>query len=213
MDQNVQWFYEKRAESVIAVLKKNRMEGIYLADPAQVVPTVMSLIPHEATVGMGGSMTMMETGVVEALRQGPVWLIDRYESGISPAETMARLKRGLTADVFISGVNAVTEDGELVFVDATCNRVAPVLFGPDKVILIAGCNKIVPNLAYAQRRIRHFVAPTNAKRIGRKTPCALTGQCEDCASPERICNATVVIHKQALPERMVVILVGAELGY
>lgn len=213
MDQNVQWFYEKRAESVIEVLKKNRMQGIYLADAAQVAPTVLSLIPQGASVAMGGSMTMVETGVVEALRQGPLRLIDRYEPGISPAETMARLKQGLGADVFVSGVNAVTEEGELVFVDATCNRVAPILFGPDKVILIAGCNKIVPNLAYAQERIRHFVAPTNARRIGRKTPCAISGHCEDCSSPERICNATVVIHKQARPERLTVILVGTELGY
>ncbi len=213
MDQNVQWFYEKRAESVIEVLKKNRMQGIYLADAAQVAPTVLSLIPQGASVAMGGSMTMVETGVVEALRQGHLRLIDRYEPGISPAETMARLKQGLGADVFVSGVNAVTEEGELVFVDATCNRVAPILFGPDKVILIAGCNKIVPNLAYAQERIRHFVAPTNARRIGRKTPCAVSGHCEDCSSPERICNATVVIHKQARPERLTVILVGTELGY
>jgi L-lactate utilization protein LutB len=124
-----------------------------------------------------------------------------------------RFRAGLTADVFVSGVNAITEQGELVFVDATCNRVAGVLFGPAKVIIVAGCNKIVPNLAYAQERIRHFVAPTNAKRLNRKTPCAVTGQCEDCNSPERICNATVVIHKQANPERLHVVLAGAELGY
>jgi hypothetical protein len=213
MDQNVQWFYQKRAESVIEALKKNRMEGMYLAEAGQVADAVMSLIPQGATVGMGGSMTMVETGVLEALRQGPVQLIDRYQPGISPAETMARLKQGLIADVFVSGVNAITEEGELVFVDATCNRVAPILFGPDKVILIAGCNKIVPNLAFAQERIRHFTAPTNAHRIGRKTPCAVSGHCEDCSSPERICNATVVIHKQARPERLKMILVGAELGY
>lgn len=213
MDQNVKWFYQKRAESVIESLKANRMNGLYVDDPAQVAATVMSYIPADSTVAMGGSVTMTETGVVEALRQGPVQLIDRYEPGISPQETMARLKQGLTAQVFVSGVNAVTEEGELVFVDATCNRVAPILFGPDKVILIAGCNKIVPNLAYAQERIRHFVAPTNARRIGRKTPCAVSGHCEDCSSPERICNATVVIHKQARAERLLVILVGAELGY
>lgn len=213
MDQNVKWFYQKRAESVIESLKANRMSGLYVDDPAQVPATVMSHIPEGSTVAMGGSVTMMETGVVQALRQGPVRLIDRYEPGISPQETMARLKQGLTAQVLVSGVNAVTEEGELVFVDATCNRVAPILFGPDKVILVAGCNKIVPNLAYAQERIRHFVAPTNARRIGRKTPCAVSGHCEDCSSPERICNATVVIHKQARAERLLVILVGAELGY
>ncbi|MBI4797488.1 MAG: lactate utilization protein [Desulfarculus sp.] len=213
MDPNVKWFYQKRAESVIESLKANRMNGVYVDDPSQVAATVMSYIPEGSTVAMGGSVTMMETGVVEALRQGPVQLIDRYQPGISPQETMARLKLGLSAQVFVSGVNAVTEEGELVFVDATCNRVAPILFGPDKVILIAGCNKIVPNLAHAQERIRHFVAPTNARRIGRKTPCAVSGHCEDCSSPERICNATVVIHKQARPERLSVVLVGANLGY
>lgn len=213
MDQNVKWFYQQRAQSVIEFLQANRMDGMYLDDPAQVVPTVMSLIPEGATVGLGGSMTLVETGVLEALRQGPLQLFDRYAPGLSPEETMSCLKASITAQVFVSGVNAVTEEGELVFVDATCNRVAPILFGPDKVILIAGCNKIVPNLAYAQERIRHFTAPANAHRIGRKTPCAATGHCEDCSSPERICNATVVIHKQARKDRLLVILVGAELGY
>ncbi|MFZ5587482.1 MAG: lactate utilization protein [Thermodesulfobacteriota bacterium] len=213
MEANIAWFYQRRAESVIEALKKNRMNASFVADPAQVAATVMAMIPANASVAMGGSITMFQTGVVEALRQGPVRLIDRYEPGIPGEEVMARLKRGLTADVIVSGVNAVTEQGELVFVDATCNRVAPILFGPDKVILIAGCNKIVPNLAYAQERIRHFVAPTNAHRLGRKTPCAATGHCEDCASPDRICNATVVVHKQANPNRLHLILVGGELGY
>jgi hypothetical protein len=213
MEANIAWFYQRRAESVIEALKKNRMNASFVADPAQVAAMVMEMIPANASVAMGGSITMFQTGVVDALRQGPVRLIDRYEPGIPGEEVMARLKRGLTADVIVSGVNAVTEQGELVFVDATCNRVAPILFGPDKVILIAGCNKIVPNLAYAQERIRHFVAPTNAHRLGRKTPCATTGHCDDCASPDRICNATVVIHKQANPNRLHLILVGGELGY
>ncbi len=212
MDQNVRWFYEKRAESVIEALRKNRMNGQYLADKSQVVGAVMALIPAGATVAMGGSMTIFQTGVVEALRSGPVKLIDRFEAGISPEETAARLKAGLHADVFLAGVNAVTEQGELVFVDASGTRVAPILFGPSKVILVSGCNKICPNLAHAQERIRHFAAPANAYRLGRKTPCAVTGHCEDCASPERICNATVVIHKQANPQRLHLLLVGEELG-
>jgi hypothetical protein len=139
-------------------------------------------------------------------------LVDRFAPALSPEETLARLREGLTAEVMVSGVNAVTEQGELVFVDASCTRVAPILYGPAKVILVAGGNKIVPNLAYAQERIRHFVAPANAKRLGKKTPCAETGQCADCSSPERICNATVVIHKQANPERLHLILLGADLG-
>ena len=170
------------------------------------------MIPPDSSVALGGSMTLFETGVVQALRGAPLDLIDRFAKDLSPEETGARLRQGLHADYFISGVNAVTEQGELVFVDASCTRVAPILYGPKKVILVAGCNKIVPNLANAQERIRHFVAPTNAKRLGRKTPCAQTGQCADCDSPDRICNATVVIHKQADKERLHVMLVGGELG-
>jgi hypothetical protein len=216
MDPNISWFYEKRAQSVIAALKKNRMNGQYLADPSQAAEAVLALIRPGAKVALGGSMTLDEAGVIDALRQahdqGRVKLVDRFAPALSPEETLARLREGLTAEVMVSGVNAVTEQGELVFVDASCTRVAPILYGPAKVILVAGGNKIVPNLAYAQERIRHFVAPANAKRLGKKTPCAETGQCADCSSPERICNATVVIHKQANPERLHLILLGADLG-
>jgi hypothetical protein len=212
MDQNIKWFYETRAQAVLKALKHNRIQGSYAPEPGQVAKEVLALIPPDASVALGGSMTLLETGVIQALRQAPVKLIDRFAKDLSPEETAARLREGLHADYFIAGVNAVTEQGELVFVDASCTRVGPILFGPKKVILVTGCNKIVPNLAYAQERIRHFVAPTNAKRLGRKTPCAQTGQCADCDSPDRICNATVVIHKQADKERMHVILVGAELG-
>jgi hypothetical protein len=161
-------------------------------------------------------VTLFETGVLEALRQahtrGQLKLVDRFAPGLTPEQSKNLLRAALTADVMVSGVNAVTEQGELVFVDASCTRVAPILYGPAKVILVAGGNKIVPNLANAQERIRHFVAPTNARRLGKKTPCAETGQCADCASPERICNATVVIHKQADPKRLHLLLLGADLG-
>ena len=212
MDKNISWFYEKRAQSVIEALKANRMNGYYAPSAAEAAKLALSMIPAGSSVGLGGSMTLFEAGLVEALRQGDYALVDRYEKGISPAETMARLKQGLSADVFLSGVNAITEDGELYFVDATCNRVAATLFGPDKVILVAGCNKIVPDLEAAQSRIVHFVAPANAHRLGRKTPCAETGQCQDCSSPDRICNASVAIHKQANKDRLHVILVGEDMG-
>jgi len=209
MDASVSWFLEKRAQAAIKALEKNRISAEYLADPTKVAGKVMGLIPAGASVATGGSMTLNQTGVMAAVKSfEQVNFIDRWEQGIEPAELKSRLKRGLTADVFLSGVNAVTEQGELVFVDASCTRVAPVLFGPDKVIIVTGCNKIVPDLAYAQQRIRHFVAPANAKRLGRKTPCAEDGRCHDCASPDRICNATVVIHKQAFANRMHVIFVG-----
>ena len=210
MDQSVKWFMEKRAKAVIGALQENRMNASFVQDSSQVADTVMDMIPKGASVAMGGSMTVVQTGVLDALRKGDVNLIDRFEKGLAKEEMVARLHRGLNSDVFISGVNAVTEVGELVFVDASCTRVAPILFGPKKVIIVTGCNKIVPNLAYAQERIRHFVAPANAKRLGKKTPCAETGRCMDCKSPDRICNATVVLHKQADKDRLHVVLIGED---
>lgn len=213
MNEPTQWFWQTRAKAVIEALEKNRMHGSLVEDVSQAPPAVLAMIPKGSSVAMGGSMTLFETGVVDALRASDdLSLIDRFEKDLPPKEVMSRLYAGLTADVFISGVNAVTEEGELVFVDAICNRVAPVLFGPKKVILVTGANKICPNLAYAQERIRHYTAPANAKRLGRKTPCAVTGQCADCDSPERICNATVVIHKQVDKDRLHLVFVGADLG-
>ena len=213
MDASVAWFQQKRAEAVIQALEHNRMSGSFLPEADQAPRAVLDMIPPGSSVALGGSMTVVQTGVLQALRRAErVDLIDRFEKDISQDELGARLRRGLTADVFVSGVNAVTEQGELVFVDASGTRVAPILFGPGKVILLAGANKIVPNLAYAQERIRHFVAPANARRLGRKTPCAETGQCADCSSPDRICNATVVIHKQANKERLHLIILGGSWG-
>jgi len=213
MEECVQWFYEQRAKAVVAALNKNRIQAEYLAEPGQAAQRVLELIAPGSTVALGGSMTLFQAGVVDALRAAPALeLIDRFQPGLSPQQTKERLHRGLGADVFLAGVNALTEQGELVLVDASCTRVGPVLFGPAQVILVTGCNKIVPNLAHAQERIRHFVAPANAKRLGRKTPCAVDGRCHDCDSPDRICNATVVIHKQADPQRMRVILLNQDLG-
>ena len=212
MDPSVRWFMEKRAQAVCQALERNRMTGLYLAEPAQAAEKVLAMIPPGSSVALGGSLTLVESGILEGLRSGDFRLIDRWEPGLSQEELDRRLRLAFTADFFLAGVNAVTEQGELVFVDASCTRVAPILFGPRRVILVSGCNKIVPNLAYAQERIRHFTAPANAKRLGRKTPCTETGRCQDCSSSDRICNATVVIHKQSDPRRLTLVLVGEALG-
>jgi hypothetical protein len=213
MDQNVAWFWQKRSAAVIEKLKKNRMDGVYLAQKEDVAQAVLADIPAGSKVAMGGSMTLFETGLVDALRGADIELIDRYAPGLDHAQMMPILKQGLESDVFVSGVNAVTEYGELVFIDCVCNRVAPILFGPSKVLLIAGANKIVPDVEDGVSRIKYYVAPTNARRLKRKTPCAETGECADCSSPDRICNATVVIHKQAAKGRIKLFLVGDALGY
>lgn len=213
MDQNVKWFYRTRAQAVMEALKKNRIQATLVEEAGQVADQVMAMIPDGVTVATGGSMTLVQAGLMDRLRAADINFIDRLQPGLSPAQSMELMRQGLSADVFLTGVNALTEQGELVYVDGYGNRAAGVLFGPPKVIIVTGCNKIVPNLAYAQERIRHFVAPTNAKRLNRKTPCAATGQCQDCDSPERICNYTVVVHKQDQADRMHVVLVADELGF
>lgn len=213
MDDNVKWFYQTRGRVVVEALQKNRMQASLVDEAEQVAPAVMAMIPAGSSVAMGGSMTMIQTGVLQALRgRDDIELIDRFADGISPEQAMDCFRRGLLADVFITGANAITEKGELVYVDCNGNRVAPILFGPRKVIVISGCNKIVPDLDSAHRRIRYFVAPTNARRLNRPTPCAETGQCQDCSSPQRICNYTAVVHKQVDKERLHVLLVADELG-
>ncbi len=211
MDENIRWFYTRQAERVIRALGPRGINA-ELVEAAQLARRVLELVPKGAVVGMGGSMTLVQTGVLKALREAEVELLDRFREGLSEQEKAELYRRALTADVFISGVNAITVDGELVFVDAYGNRVAPILFGPSRVILLAGCNKIVPDIHAAHQRIRFFVAPTNARRLGRKSPCTTTGRCEDCASPDRICNYTVVIHRQAVKQRMHLFLVPEELG-
>lgn len=213
MDESTKWFYEQKAKATLEALRGNRMSGAYLPGAADVPAHVLGMIPQGAVVAMGGSMTVAQTGLLEALRQAPgLELLDRYAEGLSDVQRADMARRGLTADVFISGVNAVTEAGELLFVDAYGNRVAPILFGPKKVILVTGCNKVCADLETAWHRVRYYTAPANAHRLGRKTPCAKTGRCDDCASPDRICNETAIIHKQADDQRLHVVLVGEDLG-
>jgi len=174
----------------------------------------LELIPQDAVVAMGNSLTIREIGLFEVLTSGSYNVINQFEQGISAEENLARRKAGLTADVYISGTNAITLNGELVNIDGKGNRVAAMLFGPDKVIVIAGVNKVVANLEEAWKKTREKTAPALAKRLGRSTPCAATLTCGNCASPERICRLFTVIAGQ-MPvdrDRMHVILVKEQLG-
>ncbi|HWR10547.1 MAG TPA: lactate utilization protein [Rectinemataceae bacterium] len=173
---------------------------------------LFGLAPEGSTVGLGGSMTLTELGVVEKLRSGPWRLIDRYAAPDWDA-TMAAYREALLADVFITGVNAITRKGELVCTDSSGNRVAAMIFGPTRVIVVAGINKIVEDLDEAFARIR-TIAPLNCRRLGHKTPCAETGICADCMTPQRMCNYTGIIH-DGLKEkdRIHVILLAEALGY
>ncbi len=172
------------------------------------------MIPAGATVARAGSMSLVEMGFWEALAQKPgIKIIDPFTPGLSPEESHALMRQGLLADYFITGANALTMDGKIVNLDATGNRVAALNFGPDKVILAVGLNKVAPDLEAAMARIKQLAAPINAIRLKRETPCAETGRCADCKSPARLCNLWSIIEGHRFENRLHVKLVGEDLGY
>ena len=205
---------ETVARSIIENLAKRRMEGSYAPSAEQARREILAMIPEGASVYRGGSMSTVGLGLWEEVARLPgVKLIDPYEPGLSKEQAFERRRQGLTADILITSTNAITLDGLLVNLDGTGNRVAGMIFGPAKVILAVGLNKIVTDLAAARERIKRYAAPVNARRVGVKTPCALTGVCADCNSAQRICNAWSIIEGQAVPGRIHVKLIGEELGY
>jgi hypothetical protein len=200
---------EKTAEA----LEANNIECIVVGNKAEALVKALSLIPEGAEVGLGGSVTVDQVGLLAKLREGNYVLHDQYAPDIDMAENMERRKQGMMSPYFVTGTNAVTMDGQLVNVDGIGNRVCGQIFGPDKVILIAGTNKIVKNVPAAMDRLQDVAAPTNAKRFNASTPCVETGECIDCDSPARICNIYTVIRRMMFPGRVTLILVKEALGY
>jgi len=212
MEQWQQWFQEKQVERTINALKKNNFEALYVPDSKKAFDEVMKRIPDGATVGIGGSVTLTQLGLQEALSKRKIHLIWPFQQAKSEEERLDLVRKSFASDVFLTGTNAITEDGKLFNVDASGNRVGAMLMGPRKVIVAAGVNKIVNDITSAEKRVKEWTAPQNAKRLGRKTPCAETGVCADCKSPDRICNIYVTLAKKPSRIDMVVILVGENLG-
>ncbi len=216
MDKNQTAWNEKVSGGIIENLKKRRMEGSYAPNAAQARNEILSMIPQGATVYRCASMTTAGIGLWDRVAELPgVTVIDHYRPGLTPEESMELRRQGMLADVMISSVNAITLDGRLVNLDAVGNRVAAMTFGPRKVILVVGMNKVAPDLDSAMARVKHYAATVNALRTGYDIPCASTGLCCDCASPQRICNVWSIIEGQmALNQgRIHVKLVGENLGY
>jgi len=199
-------------QEVIGALKKNQMEAFYAPNREEAVKMVMDRIPPGSKVGYGGSLTLEELGIKGILKQGNYRFVDRERPGVSAEETFELRRQCLLSDVFLSSSNAITRDGKLVNIDAFGNRVAALAFGPSKVIVVAGINKVVEDLDQAFNRIKNYVTPLHTRRRGWKVPCAQTGSCADCRSPERICGFVSIVEFQRDKGRITVILVGEPLG-
>jgi hypothetical protein len=207
--------YKAQAEEIIKNLQKRHMNGYYFEDCAQAVSSIIERIPDGSLVGLGGSLSVIESGLLDALRKKNIRLLDRYREGISKEEVWEMRKKGLLSDVFITGSNAVTLDGKLVNMDGIGNRVAAMIFGPEKVFLLVGMNKVVLTVDDAISRIKTVAAPLDSVKVDIVTPCHKKGFCQDpyCTPPHRICSQLVILEGSMEPGRVNVFLVGTELGY
>ncbi len=197
---------------VLQSLIKNQFEALYVSRREEALKKILSMIPAGASVGYGGSVTLDELGIKEVLKKGNYRFIDRDRPEIS-AEELFRLRReSLLSDVFLCSANAVTKDGKLINIDGIGNRLAALTFGPRKVIVVVGVNKIVEDVDQGLKRIRNHVAPLHARRRGWKVPCANTGTCMDCRSPDRICCTVTITEYQREKGRSTLILVGESWG-
>ena len=213
MDANTKAIYDIKLNKTKEALEKNHFFCRVAATKADALAAVKALLKEGDVVAVGGSMTLFETGVIDLLRNGSYTFLDRYASGLTREQVSAIHVQAFGADVYLTGTNAVTENGELVNVDGAGNRVAAMLYGPKSVIVVAGINKLVPDVDAAYARIRQIAAPANCLRLGMKTPCAVLGHCADCGSPDRICADYVTMGRQRTDGRVKVILVAEELGY
>jgi hypothetical protein len=221
-------FYRARAQKVIDSLTRRKMNGFYASDSQAALALVMDKIPAGCVVARGDGITLDQIGLVEEIkRRNQNTLIDPFqtdENGFWPkrAEREKMMRETFFADILIAGTNAITLDGKIVNIDGAGNRVSAMIFGPAKVILVMGINKIVKDVDEALQRIHQYVAPVNAKRHLLKhhstgladLPCVKTGVCADCRMDWRICNYTVIIEGE-MPQhqgRINVVLVGEDLG-
>jgi L-lactate utilization protein LutB len=200
---------ELLAQTVIKGLESRNMKGYYAATKAEAMQKAMELIPEKSSVTMGGAMSAHEIGLVEVLKNGDYNFIDRdaYE------DKRAAMLAAYDADFFIASANAMTDDGILVNIDGNSNRVSAIAQGPKKVIFIVGMNKVCGDLDSAMKRARNVAAPINAQRFGLSTPCAKTGKCMDCKSPDTICCQFLITRYSRHTDRIHVILVNDNLGF
>ena len=200
------------ANTIIKNMAKKNLEGYYCATSAEAVEKALSLMPEGSSVTWGGSMTLTECGLMDALKTANYEIIDR-DTAKTPQEAREMYAKQVMADYYLMSSNAITINGELVNIDGRANRVSCLCWGPENVIIIAGMNKVTADVESAVKRVRTCAAPPNTVRLNRNTPCAQTGKCGECYSPDCICSQIVITRRSSTPNRIKVILVGEELGY
>lgn len=206
----------KLGERVVNELKKRFFDAYYFDSAKEALNKAIELIPHDKTISWGGSMSIIECGLLDHILKNNYNVINR-DNARTPEEKDALLKQALLCNTYLMGTNAISEQGELVNIDCMGNRTASLMFGPEQVIIIAGMNKVMPNLESAIVRARNFAATTNMQRVAgnglRQTPCYGSGHCFDCTSKDSICSHIVITRLCNPAKRIKILLTGENLGF
>ena len=209
MNENITKRNQLLAQKVIKGLESRNMKGYYAANKEEALNIALELIPENSSISMGGAMSAHEIGLVDALKNGNYNFIDRDAA----EDKRAAMLEGYDADYFLTSANAMTEDGVMVNIDGNSNRVSAIAQGPKHVLVIVGMNKICDDVDGAMKRARNVAAPINAQRFGLRTPCAKTGSCMNCKSPDTICCQFLITRYSRHNDRIHVILVNDTLGF
>jgi len=213
-DELVLWTQEQKCLKAVDSLVRNGFGAVYCATPHEAFDCIVREAADAATIGFGGSMSIVGLGVEARLREQGKEILNHANPALSRDERLEIMRRQLTCDLFLSGTNALTLSGELVNIDATGNRVAAMFFGPRKVIVVAGRNKLVDGTVHdAIQRVKNWATPPNSRRLNFKTPCASTGFCSDCNAPDRLCRVTTIIDRKPRFTDVRVLVVNADLGF
>lgn len=215
----------EKTEKLFAALRRNNINPIFAETSADAVKIIKEMLPEGASIRTGGSQSLAESGVWELINSPCYHFLDRNRQGITPEERERVYQTTVGCDYYFCSVNALTENGEIVNVDGNCNRISALAFGPKKVVLVVGKNKLVTDLAAAFVRVKAVAAPKNCVRLGIDNPCVKLGHCvslqktdtpnitDGCASPTRICRNYLIGAPQQDPERVTLIFVNEDLGY
>ena len=204
---------DEKINKTISSLSRNRIEALYFPSKEALVSCIKERLTSEMTIGVGDSKTLEELGIYSLLRNSNVNFLDKYKENISSEEKRDLYIKNFGADLFLSGINALSTEGKIYNLDGNGSRVAPIIYGPSKVILICGTNKIVISEVEAFSRVRNVAAPIDAKRLGKSTPCVRSGKCMNCKAEDKICNYFTIIQGQFDTERIKVFIVEGDYGF
>lgn len=213
MESVREWHIDRLLQRTLTALRAREFEALSFAKREDLIQEILRQVDADMTVGLGGSVGVRELGLPQLLKAKGAILLDHWQEGLTAEEILDLRLRHLTCDLFLSGINAVTERGEIVNMDGIGNRVGAMTFGPGRVVLVAGYNKIVPDVSAALDRIKRVAAPMNARRMGLSLPCAETGYCHDCQSDMRICRVLSIVERRPSTTDTAVYLLAEQLGY